>query len=259
MINYFKTLVFALLITFSSIGFSQENKAFKDGEMLRFKGSYILSGLWTDIAELKLEVKAMANGGNELYSIKANANTYAAYDSFFKIRDVYQTWVDRNTLKPFMFARSVDEGGYKFNIKYIFKRATLQAKYDYTRNDVTKSSIIPFTEETYDLVSVMYHVRTLDLEKFKLNQVINLSVIIDGKINKVTLKFKGKETIKVDALGSTSCYKFSLATDNAALETKETNAIWLSADARKIPVLIEADIPVGKIQVRLVEASGTVN
>lgn len=257
MINYLKAIFFTLLVTFSSNGFSQQTQAFKAGETLRYKGSYVLSGLWTDIAELKLEVSNFTASGKQLYSIKASANTYTAYDSFFKIRDVYQSWVDKTSLKPFMFTRSVDEGGYKFNIKYIFKRATLQAKYDYTYKDVTKSNIIPFTEETFDLVSVMYYVRSFNLDNYKPNQLLNLTVIIDGKLNKVTLKYKGKENVKVEGSGNTLCHKFGIATDNAALETKETNVLWLTADAQKIPVLIEADIPVGRIQVRLVEALGT--
>lgn len=254
-----KVLLLSLTILIGLTGFSQQNKAFKSGETLRYKGSYILSGMWTDIAELKLEVSNFESGGKQLYSLKATANTYTAYDSFFKIRDIYQSWADINTIKPYMFTRNVDEGGYKFNIKYIFKRATLQAKYDYTRNGVSKSTIIPFTEETYDLVSVMYHVRTLNMEVYKLNQVINLSVLIDGKLNNLSLKYKGKENKKVDALGTISCYKFSFASDNKALESNESNALWLTADARKIPVLIEAEIPVGRIQVRLVEAIETTN
>ncbi len=255
---YFKKFLFASLLLLGLVGYSQQNTAFKAGEILRYKGSYILSGMWTDIAELKLEVSNFTNAGKQLYSLKATANTYTAYDSFFKIRDLYQAWVDINTVKPYMYVRDVDEGGYKFNIKYVYKRATHQAKYDYTRNGVTKTSIIPFTEETFDLVSVMYHVRTLNMEGFKPNQIISLTVLIDGKLNKVTLKYKGKETIKIDNLGNTLCHKFGVATDNKALQTKETNAIWLTADARKIPVLIKAEIPVGAIQVRLVEALGTI-
>ena len=253
-LQYYSKLFLFVLLSISFFNSSaQTTAAFHSGEMLRYKGSFIISGLWTDIAELKMEVADFSTKGKSLYSLKASANTYTSYDSFFKIRDLYQSWVNRESIKPYMFIRQVDEGGYKFNIKYIFKRAGLKAKYDYSRNGVTKSQIISFTPETYDLMSAMYYVRSLDLSNLELHQLIKLTVIIDGKLNKVNLKYLGKENLKVESLGNTNCYKFGLSTDNASLESKESNFIWLSADSKKIPVLIEAEIPVGKIQVRLIE------
>jgi hypothetical protein len=250
---YCKFSLFILL----TIGFfsssAQTTPAFHSGEILRYKGSFIISGLWTDIAELKMEVADFETKGKSLYSLKASANTYTSYDSFFKIRDLYQSWVNRENLKPYMFIRQVDEGGYKFNIKYIFKRAGLKAKYDYSRNGVTKSQIISFSPETYDIMSALYHVRNIDMSILKTHQIIKLTVIIDGKLNQVNLKYLGKENLKVESLGNTNCYKFGLSTDNASLESNESSFVWFSADNKRIPVLIEAEIPVGKIQVRLIE------
>jgi hypothetical protein len=47
-----------------------------------------------------------------------------------------------------------------------------------------------------------------------------------------------------------------ISVNNKALTNKESNNIWLTADKNKIPVQIKAEIPVGSIQVRLVEAKG---
>jgi hypothetical protein len=43
------------------------------------------------------------------------------------------------------------------------------------------------------------------------------------------------------------------------MKNKSTNNIWLTADKNRVPVYIKADIPVGSIQVRLIEASGLRN
>lgn len=247
-----------LLLTIAFSGFSQTtvNSAFQAGETLRFKGSYFMSSLWADLAEIKMEVTDYTADGKSLYSIKATANTYSNYDSFFKIRDLYQTWVDKNTVLPFIFKRNVDEGGYKFNMKYTIKRAALQAKYEYERNTEKKSSIIKITPNTHDLVSILYYVRTLDFEKMPLKKTTVVSVLVDDKTNNITLTYKGKEAIKTETMGTKTCYKIGVSVNNKALVNKETNNFWITADKNKVPVLFKAEIPVGSIQMRLIEAKG---
>lgn len=253
----FRLLFYSLILT-ASVGFSQAvvNDAFQAGEMLRFTGSYYMSSLWADLAEVKIDVTELTADGKSLYSIKATASSYSNFDNFFKIRDLYQTWVDKKEIKPYIFKRHVDEGGYVFNMKYIIKRNLLQAKYEHERKGVIKNSVIQIKENTQDLVSVMYYIRTLDYEKMTLKQTIPVSVLIDDKIDNIILTYKGKETVKTEALGSKVCYKLGISINNKALVNKETNNMWLTADKNKIPVQFKAEIPVGSVQLRLVEAKG---
>jgi len=253
----FKLSALFCIISFS-LGFSQQsvNKAFQAGESLKFKGSYYMSSLWADLAEVKIDVSDYVANGKPLFSILATASTYSNYDSFFKIRDLYQTWVDKTDIKPYLFKRVVDEGGYKFNMKYLIQRNSLQAKYEYERNGILKTSVIPITENTQDLVSVLYYIRTLEYENMALNKVITVSTLIDDKTENIILTYKGKQTIKTEAFGQISCYRLNISVNNKALVNKETNNIWLTADKNKIPVLVKAEIPVGSIQLRLVEAKG---
>ncbi|MFH0843759.1 MAG: DUF3108 domain-containing protein [Bacteroidota bacterium] len=246
-------MIFTLLSGFSQ---SVVNTAFQSGEILTMKGSYFMSPLWADIAEIKIEVSDFVTEGRSLYSIKATGSTYSNYDSFFKIRDLYQSWVEKDNIKPFMFVRNVDEGGYKFNMKYVIRRSSLQARLEYKRNDITRETIIPITENTQDLVSVIYYVRTLDFEKMPVNKVITVPTLIDEKVENIILTYKGKENIKSDVFGTISCYRLAVSANNKAIVNKETNNIWLTANKNKIPVMAKAEIPVGSIQLRLVSAQG---
>jgi hypothetical protein len=252
------TLLF--LILFSAFGYSQTGNStpFQAGETLRFKGSYYMSSLWADLAEVKVEVADYNSGGKSLYFIKATASTYSEYDSFFKIRDLFQSWVDKKEIKPYIFKRSVDEGGYKFNMKYVVKRNSLQANYEFERKGKVKTAVIPVTEETQDLVSILYYVRMFDFEKMALNKTISISILVDDKVEILTLTFKGKETLKTEPFGKIACYKLGISINNKALVNKESNNIWLTADKNKIPVQVKAEIPVGSIQLRLVEAQGII-
>lgn len=41
-------------------------------------------------------------------------------DAFFKVRDRYETYMDKDAMLPWLFVRRVDEGGYKFSQDYVF-------------------------------------------------------------------------------------------------------------------------------------------
>ena len=45
-----------LCFSFNIFGQSSVNNTFKGGEKLRFVGSYYLSSLWSDLAEIRMEV-----------------------------------------------------------------------------------------------------------------------------------------------------------------------------------------------------------
>jgi hypothetical protein len=239
-------------------GFSQSavNNVFQSGESLRFKGSYYMSSLWADLAEIKTDVTDYNTAGRSLYTITATASTFSNYDSYFRIRDLFQTWIDKNEVKPYIFKRVVDEGGYKFNMKYIINRNTLQAKYEFIRGPITRNSVIKITEGTQDLVSVLYYIRTIDFEKLQIGKSISIPTLVDDTVEDIVLIYRGKEDVKTEVFGSVACYKIGISAKNKAVVNKETNNIWLTANNNKIPVLVKAEIPVGSIQLRLVEAKG---
>ena len=75
---------FLLFITISA--HSQDNvKAFQSGEKLVFTASYNMSGLLTEIAQLKMEVNEVKTSKNTLWQLKCTARTYSKWYHFFKI------------------------------------------------------------------------------------------------------------------------------------------------------------------------------
>src|SRR2546428_353843 len=53
--------------------------------------------------------------------LTCQASTASKWDSFFKIRDLYESYVDPITLKPSIYKRNISEGTYTKTEKYIFK------------------------------------------------------------------------------------------------------------------------------------------
>lgn len=241
------------------------NNSFKENEKLKFVASYYMSGLWSDIAELKMEVSKVNTKNSSLFRLKCTANTYTSWDSFFKIRDLYESYVDMKTIKPFLFNRMIDEGGYVKSVKYVYKRKSGVVEAKIKRGNAKERSLdVDVSDDAYDLVSILYYVRNLDLDKLSVGQEIKVKLLVNSKYNVneeiVTVKYKGIEKIKVDNYGKLKCHKLSInLKDEEVLKGKDSNNIWFTADENKVPVLIKAEIPVGSVQIRLVEMTGLRN
>ncbi len=237
------------------------NRAFGDGEKLLYVGSFNLSSLWTNVAEITLEVNKTTGSSSPVLRLAVSAQTFSAWDSYFKMRDLYQSWVEQESGKPLIFKRDILEGKYIKDEKYIFKRKSniVESTVKIKKKKATNATV-KITVGTYDLISFLYLIRNLDYARMASGQATPVSVIIDERLETIVVKYKGVETLQVDKLGAKQCYKLSVNIQNAKiLKQRETNNLWLTADANRIPVLAKVEIPVGSIQLKLVKATGLKN
>ena len=96
-----------------------DNNAFSVGEELTYKLYYNWNFVWMSAGEVTFRVKD--NGSQYYYAI--NGSTYNSYDWFFKVRDKYDTYVNKETLLPEMSIRDVQEGGYRLYEKVKYEQA----------------------------------------------------------------------------------------------------------------------------------------
>lgn len=252
-----KTLLLVLFITFTSFTNklinNTKNNYIKSGETLTFIASYSMSGIMTDIAEVKMQTSTVKTKTRELLRLKCTASTYSSWDNYFRVRDLYESYVNPKTLIPSLFKRSIEEGTYKKRIKYLFKRkskiaiSTLnkKGKKDFKTN-------VPINYNTLDIVSAIYNIRTLDFDNFAIGKKITKKLIIDSQIETISVKYLGKESIKMGKYGTKECYKLSIGFYGKGLEkAKGGKYIWITADQDRLPALIKATIPIGSIQIRL--------
>lgn len=247
---------FILCSVFIFFSFSTLNaQTTKAGEKLVYIGSYNMSGLMTQLAQVTLSTENVSTTKNNYLHLSCELSTYSKWDSFFKIRDLYESYVNPISLKPSLYKRSIDEGGYTKKEKYVFKgnavTSTMKKK---NRPETQKTFTIGGA--TQDVISLLYKVRTMDLSKYKVGQTQNLMIVFDEKQIPVTLKYMGKETISAGNLGKKECYKLSIGAKTDALKGKDKNIIWLTADEKKVPALLKFSIPVGTGQLALTSASG---
>lgn len=249
-----RKFIFTIILILScSFSFSQ----IKPNERLVYAASYNMSGLMTHLAQVTMETEMMETSKNTFLHLSCQATTFSKWDSFFKIRDLYESYVNPSTLKPSLYKRSIKEGGYSKAEKYLFKPdgKTIISTSKTNNKPETKKTFTVGTS-TQDIVSIIYKLRTIDFQNYKIGQTKSFVIVFDEKEVPVLVKFMGIETVSVGNLGLKNCYKISISAKTNALKGKDKNLIWLTADTKKIPALIKFSIPVGTGQLTLSNATG---
>ena len=110
-----------------------------------------------------------------------------------------------------------------------------------------------------DVVSGMFYARTIDYENTVVGTSFPIDIYLDQEIYNLQFKYLGKETIKSD-LGKVVCYKLrpQLVVDRV-FKDEDDMTIWISADANKVPIRVEASIYVGSVKIDITKATGLKN
>ena len=252
-IPFLLALIFTLTI-------NSQNNAIGTVENLIYTASYNMSGILTDIAEVTMETSEVKTSKATLLRLKCTAATYSKWDNFFKIRDLYESYVSPKTLTPYLYKRDINEGNYYKYMKYTFShksktvKSQLKKKNNYEENKTVSISI-----GTKDIVSALYYIRLLDFSSMQKNTSKTLTILFDNKEFKGKITYLGKETIST-VIGSKTCYKIAIGSNNAkALQGKNSNFLWLTADDNKIPVYGKFKIPVGNGELKIKSATGLKN
>ena len=254
-------IAFSLLILYSS---NAQNNAIAAGEKLLFTASYNISGILTDLAQVTMETSEVKTSKATLLRLKCSAMTFSKWDNFFKIRDLYESYVNPNTLTPYLYKRDINEGSYYKFMKYTYNHKnntvkTLQRKKKKDGGTWDENKDISILSGTKDIVASLYNLRTFDFKNMALGESKLFVIVIDREELNAQITFLGKETIQTN-IGKKECYKLVIAANkNDVLKGNNSNLLWLTADENKIPVYAKFKIPVGNGELKIKSATGLKN
>lgn len=229
---------------------SLENKAFAIGEEITYKIYYNWGVMWIPAGEVVFKVEDQEN----LFYISATGRTYSTYEWFFKVRDKYEVYIDKETLLPITSIRNVREGGYRLYDKVEFdqqnnKLTSLRGK---TKE---KAFLRAFEVEScmHDVLSIVYHARNIQFENYASGDEFPIKIFMDKEVWPLKVKYEGKqERKKIKGRGRFNTIKFSPEVIVGDVFTKDAKMnIWVTDDANKVPLLIESPVSVGSIKVVL--------
>lgn len=236
---------------------SAQNLPFSGNEKLTYDVSYNMGGgLMTSFGQVTMQTSKVKTKKSTLYHLKCTASTYSKFDSYFKIRDLYESYINPKNLKPLLYKRDTDEGGHKRYEKYTFNHKAKTVKTLYRKRDRETTKDIGLGGETRDLVSTLYYIRSLPVGQAKTGDSKTFKILFDRKEKFVRLTFLGKETLST-ALGKKECFKIAVdVTNEKILKGTNKNIMWLSADEHKLPIQIKFNIAVGAGTLKIKTASG---
>ena len=226
------------------------NKAFKAGEVLTYRLHYGIINAGVAVLEVKPDLIEVS--GRKVYHIVGSGYTTGSTDWFYKVRDRYETYMDKDAMLPWLFVRRVDEGGYKFNQDYAFNHYTKKV-------DIGNNEKFDVPAGIQDMVSAFYSARNMDLSNAKAGDLFSLTCFVDKEIWPLKIKFMGKEVIETD-IGKYRCLKFRPIVQKGRVFKKEEDLnVWISDDDNHVPMRVKADILIGSIKMDITSAKNLAN
>jgi len=227
-----------------------KNEAFKEGEILTYRLHYGIIDAGVAVLEVKPEVMDVA--GRKVYHIVGNGYSKGSFDWFFRVRDRYETFLDKDALLPWMFVRRVNEGGYIINEDYKFNHYT-------NKVDVGREDKVDVPQGTHDMISAFYAARNLDLSNAKEGDVFTINSIVDKELFPLKIRYVGKEKIDCD-LGTFNCVKFRPIVQKGRVFKKEEDLnVWITDDKNHVPLRAQAKLMVGSVKLDIVSAKNLAN
>jgi len=248
---YMKKIIFLMMSVFvTSTAFTPgtafieatQQIAFEDGEWFKFRIHY---GVFNaSYAEMKIEKARLK--GKPVYHIKGKGKSTGLLHLFFKVNDKYETYIDRETVKPYRFIRKIDEGGHTKNIQIDFNHeAGTALVHDKKHKEKTTVNIEPSTQ---DMISAFYHLRNMvDIKTLKLGDEFTLPMFFDKENFDFKLRYLGEEDVKTK-FGKVASLKFRpYVQSGRVFKEEESLTVWISKDENKVPLKIKAKLAVGSL------------
>jgi hypothetical protein len=221
------------------------NKAFADGEKLVFdvKYGFVTAGIGTmEIPKIK------KISGRDSYYVLFTVNTVPSFDWVFKVRDRYETYIDKEALFPWRFEQHIREGKYSRDFSAFFDQRKGKAK--------TSEGEYIIPKNVNDILSAFYVVRTMDFSKMKVNDRLNLQNFYKDKVYDLDVRYLGKETIEVSA-GKFECIIVEpLVKEGGLFKSEGSIIIYMTNDEAKMPVRVKTKVIIGSINADLTSYEG---
>lgn len=245
-----KAILCLLLLT--TFGFDNpKESAFGVGEWFKFRIHYgfVNAGYAT------LEVKEAVLHNEKVFHLIGKGQTTGISRFFFKVDDLYESYIDEKTYVPYQFLRKINEGGYTKNQEGFFTPQQNKITVKDYKHKTEKTFAIP--KNTQDILSAFYYLRNFaTIDDIKPGEYIAIDMFFDEETTKFKLKFIGRENIKTK-FGTVASMIFKpYVFSGRVFKEQESVTVWISDDGNKIPLRIQANLVVGSIKADLESYKG---
>ena len=227
-------------------------RSFNSGEKLTYIFGYTWGVIDTDVAEAVLSVNRRSDESGEHFLTKLDGRTYKFFDIFFKVRYNFEAKFDISNGRPNYFFRDVIEGKH-VKKNYLYFQPDYSIKSTVQRaGRPQRDTLLIGRECTFDLLSLIYFSRNIDLTNIAPETVLPISFVIDGMIYDIYFRYIGPEVKKIPRVGQFNTLKFAIqVVIGDVFKGKDELMLWVTDDKNRIPIFFESPISVGKVSGRI--------
>ena len=236
-----------VLTAFPTLAFNADRPVpFATGEVLTYDVSwtrFVTAGT----ATLTVRDRRSMGAGKSAYYVIAEAKPSSFVENLYHVYYKAESFVDTETLRPSMATVYSDEKGRKRRRVMTFRPNNV-ADYEVQMTSTVKSQF-KTQPSTLDPLSVLYVLRTVPLKE---GQTSTMPFANNGKNYRLRLVVGRRESIKT-ALGQVQAWKLTptVQDENGKPATTRNLTLWMSDDARRLPLRMEVDLPVGSFALNL--------
>ena len=173
--------------------------------------------------------------------ITSVARSSPSFSRIFKVRDEIETLVARNDFSTLSYIKKLDEDGDKHTETTSIDNGVA------SRQKKGKTKRVDVPRPVHDPISLIYHLRTLDLSPGKHHE---FTVIADGKIYEVNAHVLRRENLTTPA-GTFKTVVVEPRMEAGGVAREERLWIWYSDDERHLPVRIRTEVNFGAVTATL--------
>lgn len=191
-----------------------------------------------------LEVRGVVEtDGHACYLVESRAQSNRFFSAFYMVRDKVVSHIDVQRLFSRYYAKRLREGDYRKNVEVRFDQDAAKAHY-------ADGRVLDTPPAIHDELSAFYYARSLDLQP---GQTYSVNAHSSRKNYPLQVLVHGRERVKVPA-GEFDCLVVEPVLEGEGLFQHEGKlTIWMTDDARKMPVLMKTKVKVGSIDASLKE------
>ncbi len=255
-----KKLLYSFLIicTLAAVSlFAQRSpkaEPFKAGESLVYEGKFsklLLRGI--EVADLSFTVENISNSKNYLVKAEAKSKGTLAKLVGLDFAQNIQSIVSGENFAVLNTAKRDEQGDRVRESEAVFDYAAKKVTYVETDpNDLERPPrrvASPINIDTQDIVSGIYLIRRLPLA---VGKTFELNISDSGLVYKIPVRVTAREQQK-SVVGKTWCFRLEpeIFGENRLIEKDGNMIVWITDDARRLPVRAQIDLDIGKLEVKL--------
>jgi hypothetical protein len=247
-----KRIILLIAVFVVSNSFNTEEKdSYSIGEFFKLRIHYGL----INAGYATLEVKDAELNGKKMHHVIGKGYTTGVTKMMFKVVDNYESYFNKETNKPYVFIRNINEGGYTKNQQGYFNQNNNTVLVKDYKNKTEKTFNVP--ENVQDIVSSFYYLRNHPkIDNLNIGESIVIDMFFDEETTKFKLKFVGRENIN-SKFGEINCMIFKpLVQAGRVFKEEESLTVWISDDKNKIPIRVKASLAVGSIKADIDQYKG---